>query len=1033
MSNSSTLNILQHNTNGITSKIHEILHYMEKHDIKIGAIQETKLTGKSKQLKTPNYTFVRKDRGVNKGGGLAFLVHKDVTFNLEKTPVDLEQDPHLESLTISLPARNNTDPLYIRNVYIPPQSSCNQNYIPSVDKLFEDLGTSSLILGDVNAHHQMWHSEATEDARGRLFVDTITGINYGIINEDQPTRVTANASTAPDISIASSAIIPTTSWKIDNSLSSDHLPIILSISAEIKKSNTPNFTYVNYNKADWNKFQEYTENIFSVAREVTDVFEAEKYFSKTIQEAAGKFIPAGRIPRTYNALPTEAARLIDERDNLKTNNPADIRIPVLNNNINKLIRDHRKEKWTNHLSSCQPGSAKLWKTIKGLNDQPVQPDNQGIDFDDNKPTIDALKLANKFNRQYTPELDKKPEKELRNILRSMQGKPKHQTPQIKFTAAQTAAAIKRAKNSKAIGPDGLSPIMLKHLGPNGLKFLTSLFNLILSSAKTPGKWKTAKIITLLKPGKPANKGTSYRPVSILSPPAKILEALLLPYLTDAIELADHQHGFRKGRSTLTALQTIKDHIDNGLNRKKPVSRTVSVAIDLSKAFDTVDHHLLLKDINNLPLNAYIKRFLCGYLRGRQTFVLFRNSTSKYRKVKQGVPQGGVLSPILFNLYMSAMPSPPGNIKLVTYADDSNVLGSGTKFDPITKQLNKYLATLNDWFKSRNLFISPSKSSATAFSTFSNDASVVLQIKVDGQLVPTVKKPIFLGITFDNLLSFRHHAASLKTKLQSKNNVLKALTGSSWGKEKEIIVTTFKAIGQSIINYCCPIWTPALSRTTWNNIQVAQNAALRAATGCHTMAHPDHLHQETKIMTVQNHCEMLSKQFLLQTQLPDHPNRVDLNAPPPRRQMVQTLKSKFGREINQMSQPDLPQDIYKQRLKAIHTNSVHSNILRLEHNKVLGAPPPNISDSEKALPRITRTTLSQLRSGYSTYLKSYMSRISKEVPVPDICPLCTQPGHTTEHLFSCPVNPTTLTPHDLWTKPLECARFLNLATDDDDTI
>ena len=156
-------------------------------------------------------------------------------------------------------------------------------------------------------------------------------------------------------------------------------------------------------------------------------------------------------------------------------------------------------------------------------------------------------------------------------------------------------------------------------------------------------------------------------------------------------------------------------------------------------------------------------------------------------------------------------------------------------------------------------------------------------------------------------------------------------------------------------------------------------------------------------------------------------------PPPRRQMVQTLKSKFGREINQMSQPDLPQDIYKQRLKAIHTNSVHSNILRLEHNKVLGAPPPNISDSEKALPRITRTTLSQLRSGYSTYLKSYMSRISKEVPVPDICPLCTQPGHTTEHLFSCPVNPTTLTPHDLWTKPLECARFLNLATDDDDTI
>ncbi len=174
--------------------------------------------------------------------------------------------------------------------------------------------------------------------------------------------------------------------------------------------------------------------------------------------------------------------------------------------------------------------------------------------------------------------------------------------------------------------------MLKHLGPNSIKFLTSLFNLILSTAKTPGKWKKAKIITLLKPGKSANKGTSYQPVSILSQPAKILEALLLPFLTEAIDLAD-QHGFRKGRSTLTALQTIKDHIDKVLNSKKPVSRTVSVAIDLSKAFDTVDHHLLLKDIYNLPLNAYIKQFLCDYLRGRQTYVYFRNSTSKYRKVK----------------------------------------------------------------------------------------------------------------------------------------------------------------------------------------------------------------------------------------------------------------------------------------------------------------------------------------------------------------------------------------------------------------
>ncbi|MCP3662454.1 MAG: hypothetical protein GY696_08175 [Gammaproteobacteria bacterium] len=110
--------------------------------------------------------------------------------------------------------------------------------------------------------------------------------------------------------------------------------------------------------------------------------------------------------------------------------------------------------------------------------------------------------------------------------------------------------------------------------------------------------------------------------------------------------------------------------------------------------------------------------------------------------------------------------------------------------------------------------------------------------------------------------------------------MKALTGSDWGKEKETIVNTYKAIGRSQSNYCCHIWTPALSNTSWNNIQTAQNAALRTAISCHRMTDIDHLHQETKVMKVKDHCEMLSKQFLLATQKCEHPNRVDLSLPPP---------------------------------------------------------------------------------------------------------------------------------------------------------
>ena len=994
---------------------------MERKKILISAIQETKMTAKSKSINTPNYTFVRQDRGTDKGGGLAFLVHKDVQFTLEATPRSLAQDPHMEIMTISIPG--DESPLKIRNVYIPPQSSCTQGYTPKLEDLHLDLGDSYYILGDLNAHHDLWLSESTPDTRGNALVDAIANLDCGIINEDLPTRVTNTASTSPDISIASSNLLPVTNWTVEKNMSSDHLPIIISLTAELKKSSSKPYTYINFSKADWQGFQNLTEKIFAKARPVTNVHKAEKHFRKTLQRAARKYIPAGRLPKIYNALPTDAAKLIDKRDEIRNTNPADPRLNDLNKEINQKINEHRKSKWQEHLANCPSGSKKLWSTIKSLNNGPRQPDNQGITFD-GKTFMDAKKIANKFNHQYTPPVSKKPLKQLRKTLRSMKKKSKHQP--INFTPAQTLAAIKKAKNSKALGPDNLSPIMLKNLGPHAINFLTEIFNKCMQSSIIPSIWKTAKIIPLLKPGKASDLGPSYRPVSLLSPAIKILEALLLPLVNDAIELADHQHGFRKGRSTTTALQAILDHINTGLNQKKPVQRTVSVAIDLSRAFDTVDHQILLDDINQLDLNDYIKRFLCAYLRGRQTYVLFRNSKSKFRKMKQGVPQGGVLSPILFNLYMSKMPSPPGNIRLVSYADDGNILNSGTLIEPVVQEINSYLSTLNTWFKSRNLFISPSKSSATLFTTSSNEIGLELAVDIDGEIVPTEKKPKILGITFDGLLSFKQHVLNTKTKIQAKNNILKALAGSTWGKEKEVIINTYKATGQSLLNYCCPIWTPSLSKTSWSELQVAQNNALRIATGCHKMTNIDHLHDETKIMKVQPHCEMISKQFLLATQKKDHPNKTDLKRPPPPRQMKETLTSKFGKEVKPLAK-NLTDENYKTKLKTIHTRSVKNMLNTYSNNKVLNTRPPEIDKSERKLPRTTRSTLAQLRSGYSTYLNSYKARIDPSLS--DKCPNCDE-CHTTDHLFNCQNNITTLNVRSLWKKPIDAARFLKLATDDE---
>ena len=196
---------------------------------------------------------------------------------------------------------------------------------------------------------------------------------------------------------------------------------------------------------------------------------------------------------------------------------------------------------------------------------------------------------------------------------------------------------------------------------------------------------------------------------------------------------------------------------------------------------------------------------------------------------------------------------------------------GPKIPPLCEKLNGYLETLNNFFQSRNLFISPAKSTATIFTTCSQEVNTQLSITINGDKVPTVKNPKVLGLLLDPLLSFNAHAKYVKDRVNQRNNVLKALAGTSWGKEPETIITTYKAIGRSILNYCAPIWTPTLSNSNWDDIQVAQNSALRTALGCLRKTPIDHLHRESKCMKVEQHNHMLSAQFHLSTKQTGHAN------------------------------------------------------------------------------------------------------------------------------------------------------------------
>jgi hypothetical protein len=205
------------------------------------------------------------------------------------------------------------------------------------------------------------------------------------------------------------------------------------------------------------------------------------------------------------------------------------------------------------------------------------------------------------------------------------------------------------------GLDGLTLLHLKHLGPAGISFLTDLFNLSVRDEIVPTIWKSALILPIPKLGKPTDQGTSYRPISLLSPVIKILERLLLPSLTTSLQASPTQHGFRMDRSTTTASLPFCNMVSEGFNAKKPAARSVMVAIHISKAFDTVDLTLLLQQISDSPLHHNYVRWLVTYLRGRKAACIYQGYQSKWRTVHIGVPQGSVILPALFNFFTSDFP------------------------------------------------------------------------------------------------------------------------------------------------------------------------------------------------------------------------------------------------------------------------------------------------------------------------------------------------------------------------------------------
>ena len=977
--------------------------------------------------------MLRKDRApADGGGGIAFLIHHSVQFR----EISIQNpDDHLEIQAIEATIHNSQIEIY--NIYLPPASSCPGYSLTeeAISGVLGELDGDVLVVGDMNAHHETWHSSTSCDQgqqRGVTLNNFINNSNLICLNTPHPTRLPTNGNpSSPDVSLLSAHLAADATWKTHINLNSDHLPITIDLHTEETSSTRLRKSYTNFRLARWPDFTRETEELFAAAVPTSNAAKDSKVFQKIINKISNKTIPTGYRPNHKPGLTPQIRSLTEQRDSIRREDPTDPTITALNQQITDQTRREATETWRAKVTTATPKSnlKKFWDLIRSLSGKKSHtPPNQPINFM-GKSLSKPQSIAKRFNKQFTSIEPHCQDPCTRRIIRKIHSQHKLDQNFSPFTPEAVAKAIRKSRNSTATGPDNTTILHLKHLGPNGINFLCNIFNNSVRNATIPALWKSAIVIPIPKPGKKPEDSKSYRPISLLCPASKILERLVLPFLA-ILPNNTSQHGFKAMHSTTSALLPLTTSIAQGFNQEKPPSRTAAVAIDFSKAFDSIHHPTLLNKICSSHLHPNIIRWLTCYLRGRTAACRYLSALSKRRIIRSGVPQGAVLSPTLYNFFTVDCPS---SARITTaYADDLTVAecfpDKTLDASHLSAHLNDSLGPITDWARENHLKIAPSKSSVTLFTPWTKQFNAHPQITTNNSVLPLEKNPKILGVTFDPQFTFTTHCKNIATKCSSRLNILKALAGTTWGHQKETLLTTYKALIKPVITYAAPIWYPPTCKTNVDSLQVIQNKALRVISGCHTMSPIPHLHAETKVLPIGTHLDMLCKQHLISSLRPTHPSRHYVRQPSGPRAGIRipTLQSRFLPSISHLLSDDMaPIDDHEDLMREIHTSAVSSYLTAADENELLNSAPPEISMTENSLPRHHRATLSQLRSGYCSRLQDYRLRVG--LSTTDTCPECGLAPHTVKHLFECAAHQTTFTPRDLWDRPVEVAAFLSRMT------
>lgn len=880
--NNCNLSLFHLNTQSLNKKANDLVNYLSSihNHFDIYGFSETWFTSDidANIIDLGDYSSENCNREGRRGGGVSLFIKSDLNYvNRPDLVIDCID---CDSLFVEI--SHNSTKIIIGIVYKPEYVVFNDFFtqLGAVLNTISSEKKSCYIMGDFNL------DLLTHETNSKVndFINMFYSYDF-IPSIDRPTRVRRNntghiSATLIDNIFTNDILAHITSGVLITDLS-DHFPIFVTQQNSNSANNTPSTPLSRKSRLFKPNNIKGLKNALSLTdwqliTNTTDPEEAYNKFNNKFTELLDIHCPIKTKQNSKRNTPKKPwvtkglIKSLKTKDKLyktyisKPTFDNKLNYTKYRNNLNLLLRLSKKSYITNKITTNKDNTKEMWKTLNNLlgrNKKSQLPDfftsANGENICDNKIIAEGFNnffanigiiLANKISEPSNV----KPSKTQTCNSSSLFIYPTSPDEILKITS--------KLKYSNSSGTDDISNNLLKQIIPSICDVLSHIFNLSFTTGVVPSLLKQANVTPIFKAGD-KHDFTNYRPISILPSISKLLEKVIYARILDFINhhdiLTPHQFGFRPKRSTYMAINDLYCKIANNLDNKL---YTAGIFLDLSKAFDTINHNILLDKLSNYGIRGLANDWLRSYLSGRQQRVLFNNTLSNPAKVTCGVPQGSILGPLLFLLYINDLPLCTKTPHFVLFADDTNILFSHHDPKKLEDTINNELLHISNWFKLNKLSLNIKKTNYIIFKNkHSNKPNINLNIKIDGTVLQQVDTTKFLGLLIDSNLSWSSHTQHTSKIISKLNGVIRKVRPFL---PLESLHTLYNSLILPYFSYGAMIWTDP-NNTSLDSLFLLQKRVIRSCTNSPWLAHTDPLFSSLKTLKIHDIYKLQLAVFMYQ--------------------------------------------------------------------------------------------------------------------------------------------------------------------------